>query len=57
MDVIQDTSENMTFLKKDTVFARLNFSLDSGSFKLLCPNPVVFGPRPEGKRGEGVKVF
>ncbi|XP_060085097.1 intermembrane lipid transfer protein VPS13D-like [Ylistrum balloti] len=39
MDVIQDTSENMTFLKKDTVFARLNFNLDSGSFKLLCPNP------------------
>ncbi|OWF52509.1 Vacuolar protein sorting-associated protein 13D [Mizuhopecten yessoensis] len=38
MDVIQDTSENTTFLKKDSVFAKLNFSLDSGSFKLLCPN-------------------
>ena len=34
MDVIVDSAENNTLLKRDTVFAKLNFSLKSGSFKL-----------------------
>jgi hypothetical protein len=34
-DIVQDTSENTSFLKKDTVFAHMNFKLESGVFKLL----------------------
>ncbi|CAC5356846.1 VPS13D [Mytilus coruscus] len=37
MEVIQETSENTSFLKKDMVFALMHFTLNSGSFKLLCP--------------------
>lgn len=35
MDVVQDTSENTSFLKKDAVFAFMIFKLESGVFKLL----------------------
>ena len=35
MDMVQDTSENTSFLKKDTVFAYMVFKLKSGVFKLL----------------------
>lgn len=39
MDVVQDTSENTSFLKKDTVFAFMIFKLESGVFKLLKEKP------------------
>jgi hypothetical protein len=41
MEVIQETSENTSFLKKDIVFALMHFTLNSGSFKLLCSNPAA----------------
>lgn len=40
MDVVQDTSENTSFLKKDTVFAFMIFKLESGVFKLLKEKPL-----------------
>ncbi|KAK6169767.1 hypothetical protein SNE40_020756 [Patella caerulea] len=35
MDVIQDSTENSSFLRKDTVFAKMKFTLSKGSFQLL----------------------
>ena len=35
MDVISDSAENNTLLKRDTVFAQMNFCLKSGLFKLV----------------------
>ena len=35
MDVLHDNAENNTLLKRDTVFAHLNFRLESGTMKLL----------------------
>lgn len=35
LDVIHDSSENSSFLRKDTVFARMSFVLKTGSFKLI----------------------
>ncbi|KAK7503179.1 hypothetical protein BaRGS_00005444, partial [Batillaria attramentaria] len=35
LDVINDSSENSSFLRKDTVFARMSFILKTGSFKLV----------------------
>ncbi len=35
LDVIADSAENNTLLKRDTVFAQLNFCLKSGIFKLV----------------------
>ena len=35
LDVIQDSSENSSFLRKDTVFARMSFALKTGSFRLV----------------------
>ena len=34
-EVTRDAEEDKSTLKKDAVFAKLNFTLDSGSFKLL----------------------
>ena len=34
MDMIADSAENDTLLKRDMVFAQLNFILESGIFKL-----------------------
>ena len=34
-DVLSDTTENNTLLRRDTVFAQLNFSLNSGMFTLI----------------------
>ena len=34
-DVLSDTQENNTLLRRDTVFAQLNFSLNSSMFTLL----------------------
>ena len=34
-DVIKDSSENSSFLRKDVVFARMTFTLSKGSFRLL----------------------
>lgn len=47
MDVVQDTSENTSFLKKDTVFAFMIFKLESGVFKLLKEKPL--SPTGKGK--------
>ena len=41
MDVIHDTTENTSFLKKDTVFAMMKFNLQSGSFRLLTEKSVL----------------
>ncbi|XP_041352246.1 vacuolar protein sorting-associated protein 13D-like isoform X2 [Gigantopelta aegis] len=46
MDVIMDSTENSSFLRKDTVFAHFTFSLAKGSFALLeikdhVPVPLV----------------
>ncbi|XP_025097802.1 vacuolar protein sorting-associated protein 13D-like isoform X4 [Pomacea canaliculata] len=35
LDVIHESSENSSFLRKDTVFARMSFALKTGSFKLV----------------------
>ncbi|XP_076466689.1 LOW QUALITY PROTEIN: intermembrane lipid transfer protein VPS13D-like [Babylonia areolata] len=35
LDVIHDSSQNSSFLRKDTVFARMSFVLKTGSFKLV----------------------
>ncbi|KAK7107202.1 hypothetical protein V1264_015158 [Littorina saxatilis] len=35
LDVLQESSENSSFLRKDTVFARMSFVLKTGSFKLV----------------------
>ena len=35
MDVIADSAENNTLLKRDTVFAQMDFCLKSGLFKLV----------------------
>ena len=38
MDMIQDSAENNTLLKRDALFASINFCLQSGTFKLLTEN-------------------
>ncbi len=43
MDVIADSAENNTLLKRDTVFAQMNFGLKSGIFKIATPSPNVKG--------------
>ena len=35
LDILNDTEGNNTLLRRDTVFAQLNFQLESGIFKLL----------------------
>ena len=35
LDVIHESSENSSFLRKDTVFARMSFALKTGSFRLV----------------------
>ncbi|KAL8611446.1 hypothetical protein ACOMHN_014501 [Nucella lapillus] len=35
LDVIHDSSQNSSFLRKDTVFARMSFVLKTGSFRLV----------------------
>lgn len=35
LDVLHESSENSSFLRKDTVFARMSFALKTGSFKLV----------------------
>ena len=52
MDVIADSAENNTLLKRDTVFAQMNFCLKSGLFKL------VTGEEPKSpKESEGKSAF
>ncbi len=45
MDVIADSAENNTLLKRDTVFAQMNFGLKSGIFKIATPSPNVKGEK------------
>ena len=44
MDVIADSAENNTLLKRDTIFVQMNFCLKSGLFKL------VTGDEPKSPR-------
>ncbi|KAK3098591.1 hypothetical protein FSP39_021054 [Pinctada imbricata] len=46
MEVIHDTAENTSFLKKDTVFANMNFNLKAGSFQLLTRSTQLFRSSP-----------
>ena len=50
LDVIADSAENNTLLKRDTVFAQLNFCLQSGMFKLF--SSVVSTGVTEKAKGE-----
>lgn len=49
-DVVQDTSENTSLLKKDTVFAHMNFKLESGVFKLLTDQTPSSAGGPSGNQ-------
>ncbi len=49
MDVIADSAENNTLLKRDTVFAQFNFCLKSGLFKLLRGDE----PKPADQENTG----
>ncbi len=45
MDVIADSAENNTLLKRDTVFAQMNFGLKSGIFKIATQGPNLNGKK------------
>ena len=43
IDALADTAENNTFLKRDIVFAHLNFILDTVKFRLCSANVHATG--------------
>ena len=48
MDVITDSAENNTLLKRDTVFAQMDFCLKSGLFKLVTEEKAKSRETSEG---------
>ena len=48
MDVIADSAENNTLLKRDTVFAQMDFCLKSGLFKLVTEDNTKSVEMSEG---------
>ena len=48
MDVIADSAENNTLLKRDTVFAQMDFCLKNGLFKLVTEEKAKSVETSEG---------